>query len=250
MIDVAPTTGSMAPGIIDMTNKISSGYFLNPENDPTFAGAVNAALTPSENTLMNTTLPNIVGGGISRSGAGGGPTAYGGADLGIQEEKALQDWDVQAQQTGALMANASRNAGMNLISSLPNLQTAGISGTVAPAATTEAAGALQQQFAQSDINNQLAQYQAMMNAPWAGIQPMANLLTTGGYGTTTGTDTSSQQQIGPAPSVATQWLQGLTGGASGLASLFGAKGAFPNAISGGTNWLSNLINPPTPAPGT
>jgi hypothetical protein len=44
--------------------------------------------------------------------------------------------------------------------------------------------------------------------------------------------------------VATQWLQGLTGGASGLASLFAPKtGAFPNAVGGATNWLSNLFNP-------
>jgi hypothetical protein len=249
MIDVAPTLGTMAPGIRDITNKISSGFFLDPSNDPTFAGAVNAAITPSENTLMGTTLPGIVGGGIARSGGGGGPTAYGGASLGLPEESAIRDWDIAAQNTGASMANASRAQGMNLFQQLPALQGAGISGTLAPAAATEAGGALQQQFAQSDINNLLAQYQAQMNAPWAGIQPMANLLTTGGYGTTTGTDQSQGVVTPPVPSMATQWLQGLTGGAAGLASLFGAKGAFPGAISGGTNWLSNLINP-TPAPAT
>jgi hypothetical protein len=249
MIDVAPNLGTMAPGIENVTNQISSGYFLNPQNDPTFSGAVTAALTPGENLLTGTTLPNIVGGGISRSGGGGGPTAYGGASLGIPEESAIRDWDVQAQNTGAAMANASRTAGMNLFQQLPALQTAGISGTLAPAAATEAGGALQQQFAQSDINNLLAQYQAQLAAPWQGVGNMTNLLTAGGYGTTTGTDQSQGTTTGPTPNMATQWLQGLTGGAAGLASLFGAKGAFPNAISGGTNWLSNLINP-TPAPAT
>jgi hypothetical protein len=244
MIDVAPSLGNVAPGIENVANQISSGYFLNPQNDPTFAGAVNAAITPSENTLMGTTLPGIVGGAIRNSGMGGGPTAYGGSSLGMPEESAIRDWDIAAQNTGASMANTSRNLGMNLFSQLPALQTADISGKLAPAAATEAGGALQQGFAQSDINNALAQYQAMMNAPWAGVAPMTSLLTAGGYGTTTGTDVGTQQQIGPAPNVATQWLQGLTGGASGLASLFGAKGAFPNAVSGGTNWLSNLINPP------
>jgi len=234
----APTLGASGGALSDMAQKIASGYFLDPTNDPTFAGAVNSALTPILQNVQETLLPQVINSSIRGGGVGGGPTAYGGANAGsaqdIMEQQVLRNFGQTAANTTASMANASRMAGMNLIPQAPGIAQGANAQILAPSTELGTLGSQQQQFSQNAINNLLQQYQTQLQAPWQGISNMTNLLTAGGYGTSTSnqTGTSVGQYQPPTPSMATQILQGLTGGASTLNSLFGSgPNGSPSALS-------------------
>lgn len=236
-IGLAPTLGASGGALSDMASKIASGYFLNPMNDPTFAGAAAAALQPGLNQLTQQILPTNIGNAIKTGGTGAaGPSAYGGSSLALDTEKILQDYGLNAQNTVAAMANNSRNAGMNLIPQAPGLATAANTQLLAPSTALGAAGTALQGFTQQDINNILQQYQGNQAGYWNGIQPMTNLLTAGGYnqGSQVGTSTT------PPPSMATQILQGLTGGAGILGSLFSAPAGGTSAIAGLGSTLGSM----------
>jgi hypothetical protein len=257
----APGLGASGGALSDMAQKIASGYFLNPQNDPTFQGAVSAALTPIQQSLTEGAIPAEISSAIRGGGAGGGPTAYGGAgggsSLDVDTQQILRNYGQTAANTTAAMANASRAAGMNLIPQAPGIAQGANAQLLAPATTTGLAGTQQQQYSQDAINNLLQQYQTQMQAPWAGTSNLASLLTAGGYGTTqsqqTGTSTGTYQP--PTPNMMTQILQGLTGGASGLNALFGAGpgggasaasniwGGLSGAASGAAGALGSLLGP-------
>jgi hypothetical protein len=249
----APTLGASGGALSDMAQKIASGYFLNPQNDPTFAGAADAAITPALRALQQVTLPQITGGSIGAAGKGtGGATAYGGAGGGTSQDiitqEALQNFGTNALNTTAQMANASRTAGMQLIPQAPGIAAGANQQLLAPAQATTAAGQQQQTYAQQAINNLLQQYQYQTQAPWQGLQQFGNLLTTGGFGNTTGTTDSWGTSTPSTPSMMTQILQGLTGGASAANSLFGAgpggsASAASNLFGGITGALGSMMGP-------
>lgn len=238
-LNTAPQLGASGGALSDIANKIAGGFFLNPSNDPTFAGTANAAITPVTRQLTQQVLPSNIGNAIKLGGTGGaGPSAYGGGSLALDTEKILQDYSANALNTTASMANASRLAGMNLIPQAGNIANAANTQLLAPATATGAAGTALQGYAQQDINNLLQRYQTQLQAPWNGLQNFANLLSTGGFGDTTGTS----QTIGSTPSIATQILQGLTGGAGVVGSLFGSgPGGSPSAASNFGDTLGGLL---------
>lgn len=235
-LNVAPSLGASGTSLSDMASKVASGYFTNPMNDPNFQGAATAAITPVTRQLTQSVLPQIIQG---TGGGGGGPTAYGGATQSFDLEKALQDYQTNVLNTTGTMAQNAYTAGLNLIPQAGGIAQAGNTQLLAPAIATGAAGSAQQQYAQDAINNLLQQYQYTLQAPWQGLQPFANLLTTGGFGTSTGTSTTT----GTPPSMATQILQGLTGGAGMVGSLFGSgPGGSPSAISNLGSTLGSLFS--------
>lgn len=219
---MAPQLGAAGGDLSAMAKKIAQGYFLNPQNDPTFKGATRAALDPITNQLRADILPGISDASMRAGGVGGGPAAYGGARQDIQENNALQDWAQMASNTTSSMANRSREMGMALIPHAGQIASSANSLLLAPAMATGMAGGLQQQWAQGSLDDQIKRYLF----GFAGPQNAAGIMSQGGFGTQSGTST----ETGAAPSMMTQWLQGLTGGASGMASLFGAQGAFPGGM--------------------
>lgn len=230
--NVAPGLGAAAPSLTEMAKKISSGYFLDPSNDPTFAGAAHAAITPITQALTQQVLPQIVDRSIRTGGVGGGPSAYGGAGSDIANEKAIQNWSQAAGNITAGMANASRTAGMNLLPQAAGMARAGNELALAPAQAVGAAGTQERTFAQDALQNLIQRYSMNQQAPWAGLQQFGNLLTTGGFKNTTGSTGTTQDTTSPAPDMLTQILQGLTGGAGIAGSLFGAPAGGTSAASG------------------
>lgn len=233
MAGVAPTLGANAGNLRDMAAKVSNGFFLDPSNDPTFAGAAKAAINPITRTLREQILPGITDASIRNGGVGTGPGAYGGARQDIQENKAVQDWTQTAGDITSKMANVSRNAGLDLIKLGPALDSGATAAALSPSAVLGAAGTQRQALDQSGIDNIIKGWMGQLT----GAQQGANILTTGGFGNkssdTTGTKT------GPAPDMATQWLQGITGGAGALNSLYNLPGV-ASGISGIGGWLSGL----------
>lgn len=217
----ARNLGLAAPQLSNMAKKVSSGYFLNPENDPTFQGAARAAINPITQQLREQVLPQIVDRSMRTGGVGGGPAAYGGARQDLQEERALNTWEVAAGDITGELANKSRMAGMALIPHAPALQQAANLAFMAPSAAIQAGSALKQQWQQGTLDDRIKDYLFR----WTGPQNAANIMQTGGFGTTTGTMTGTMTS--PAPDMMTQWLQGLSGAAGGLGSIFGAGGIFP-----------------------
>lgn len=234
----APGLGGAAAPLSDMAKRVAGGFFLDPSNDPTFAGAANAAISPITRQLKENVLPGLVDQSIKAGGTGTGPSAFGGASLGINQGNALKDWETQAGNITSGMANASRTAGMNLIPQAANIAQGANQIALAPALATGAAGGTEQQFAQSSLDNLLKRYQTNLEAPWAGLQPMANLLTTGGFNK--GTTNSLETTTPPPANLWTQLLQGGTGLASTAGSLFSTPAGGASAASGIGSALSSL----------
>ena len=225
---IAPSLGANAGSLRDMAGKVSSGFFLDPSNDPTFAGAAQAAINPITRTLREQILPGITDASIRNAGTGGGPAAYGGARQDIQENRAVQDWSNMAGDITSKMANASREAGLKLLPQAGAMDAAATAAALTPANTLGQAGTQQQVYNQQEIDNATKAWLAALQGGQAG----ANILNTGGFGNQSQQSSGTSTTVGPAPDMATQWLQGLTGGAGMLNSLGGLMGG-----SGVGSWL-------------
>jgi hypothetical protein len=249
---VAPTLGANAGSLRDVAGKVANGYFLDPTNDPTFAGAAQAAINPITRTLQEKILPGVVDTSIRNGGVGGGPAAYGGARQDIQENQAIQDWSQTAGDITSKMAADSRAQGMKLIPTAGTLDSAATGAALTPANTLGAAGTQQQAYDQQSLDNTIKTWMAALS----GAQQGANVLTTGGFGNNSSTEKGLTTNTGPAPDMATQWLQGITGGAgmlnsvaglpgmsslgSGIGSIFGTTAA-PFGVGAGAGEMASLL---------
>jgi hypothetical protein len=229
--NVAPGLSQTAQPLQDMATKVASGYFLDPTNDPTFQGAVNSAITPVTRALQEQVLPGIVDRSIRTGGTGAGPSAYGGASQDLSEERAVRGWSESAGNIAATMANNSRNAGLSLLPQAGDMASKANALALAPAQAIGAAGTQERSFVQDALSNILQRYTMNQQAPWTGLQPFANLLTTGGFRNSTGTMSGTNDTTTPAPDLATQLLQGGLGAAGMAASLFGAPAGGTSAAS-------------------
>lgn len=215
MAGVAPTLGTNAPSLRDIAAKVANGFFLDPNNDPTFAAASRAAIQPITTELTEKVLPQIVDASIRNGGVGGGPAAYGGARQDIQENQVVDAWSRAAGDITAKMAAQSRETGMKLIPYAPQLDTGATTAALQPSQTLGAAGTQKQAYAQQELDDETKAWLAALQGGQAG----ANILTTGGFGNKTASSNSTQINTTPAPDLTTQWLQGITGGAGMIASL-------------------------------
>lgn len=235
--NIAPSLGSTGQPLVDMATKIANGYFLDPNNDPTFAGLRTATVNPLLDTLRNQVLPGLTGNAITAGGVGGGPSAFGGASLGIPQQSALNDFSKAATDAVARAASASRTAGMALIPQAGNIAAQGEQLRLLPATVTGQAGEMQRSFTQMAIDDALKRYGTGQSAQ----QQFANLIATGGYGTS---DTNSTSTTTQETSMAAQILQGLSGAAGIAGAMFGvptAGGA--SAFSGISNLFKGFAAP-------
>lgn len=243
---VAPSLNANATSLRDVAGKVANGYFLDPTNDPTFAASAQAAINPITRTLQEKILPGVVDASIRNGGVGGGPAAYGGARQDIQENQAIQDWTQTASDMTAKMAADSRAQGMKLIPQAGTLDASATASALTPANTLGAAGTQQQTYDQQGLDNNTKAWLAALS----GAQQGANVLTTGGYGNNSSTTDGTTTQTSASPDMATQWLQGLTGGAGmvnslaslpGVSSIFGGTGAGLFGAGAGAGEMASLL---------
>jgi hypothetical protein len=231
---VAPSLGQNAASTADLSRRIASGYYADPRNDPTFQGAVSSVVNPLTSNLFSSILPGIKDTSLRAGGTGTGPSAYGsatgsgGSPQDVMTENVLQSWGQNLSNTIGSMANASHNAGLSLFGLVPGLNTSGITTALAPSLAELQAGQAEQGFGQNTLDNLIKRYMAQTGLPLSFEQQAGSIGASGGFGTKTGS------QTGPPPNLATQWLQGGTGGASILNSLFGS------GPGGGPSMASNL----------
>lgn len=251
---VAPSLGANAQGTGDLVNQIASGFFTNPQNNPNFQGAVEAALAPQTQNLTQNVLPHVQDVSLKASGGGTGPSAYGSAIPGGSPqdkltENVLQNWTNTEANTIGSMAENAYNTGVGLFGQIPGLSSSAISQYLAPGSALEAGGGILQGGNQSALTNLLNAYNMNTQNPLSFLSSGANIGAVGGFGN------NNQTTTGAAPSMATQVLQGLTGGAGALGSLFGSgpggsASAFSNIMGGlgslgssASGWLSGLLAP-------
>jgi hypothetical protein len=234
--NVAPTMGTTGQPLVDMATRIARGEFLDPNNDPTFAGLRTATVNPLLDTLRNQVLPGLTGQAIQAGGVGGGPSAFGGASLGIPQESALNDFSKAATDAVARAASQSRLAGMSLIPQAGNIAAQGEQLKLLPGTVTGQAGEMQRSFTQMAIDDALKRYGTGQDAQ----QKFANLLATGGWGTQEQNATSKTTQ---ETSTAAQILQGLSGAAGIAGAMFGVPAGGTSAFSGIMNLFKGFGSP-------
>lgn len=190
----------------DLARRTQAGDFLSPESNPFLAGAINAAINPVKRTLQESILPGIDDAAISSG-------AYGGARQGVEQNKALVNFDEAATDA------TSRISYDNYLRERQNQQ--GATNTLLGLGTTE------QNWAQGQLASDYQKYQDTQTAPWNGLDKLLQILA-GTSGFSTQTTTKSSNPL-------TEILQALAGGAGLATSFFNPFGAAAGAVlPGGT----------------
>lgn len=234
MKSIAPTLSSNAGSLRDMASKVASGYFLNPNADPNFQASAAAAIKPITQQLTESVLPQITDASIRNGGVGGGPAAYGGSRQDIQENQAVRNWSQTAGDITSKMASDAYTNGLKLMPYAAGMDQAATTAALQPSMTLGQAGTQEQTYAQQGLDNTTKAWLMALQ----GAQSGANVLTTGGFGNKSQTSNSSSETVQPAPDMATQWLQGITGGLGIMSSLatgnpLGAMAGLGSIFGGG-----------------
>lgn len=222
----------------DMALRIAGGEFLDP-NNAILRGGIEGTINPIKTQLMNEVIP-----GITDAAMKGG--AYGGTANTLLQTKAVDDYARASQDLSGKMTLDWLNNRFGDVFRTPEMFAASNTLALAPGTVTGLAGEQERGLDQLEADNAVKQYENKMMAPWYGLDQFMNLLTAGGFGTQTGTTTQSGTSTGTStgqatstatgaePDMATQILQGLTGGAGVLAGLGQAFPQTMSAIGGGS----------------
>lgn len=190
------------------TSKFLLHDVLFPGSNPALAGTIDAATRPIQQNLMEETLPGL------RSGAAVGGQ-YGSSRQGLAEGLASGRASQAIGDTGAKVANANYQAGLDAMTKALGLVPQTQAAQLAPAVTTSGVGEVQQGQKQDTIDANLARQMYNKNAYITKAQNLIGLAsgTPGG-----GTSSSATGKTG--------LLSGALGGASLGAKLFpGVAGA-------------------------
>lgn len=234
---LAPGTGAGAQAVLDNAQKTASGYYLNnnpfTSQNPNVQSVIDASIIPLRKQLDS----NVLSIGDAAKLAG----AYGGDRQDLLKATALGQFNDSAMATGANLNYQAWNDQQQRAMQEYNLERQNQMGA---AQLFQQGNALRLTPAQllgavgdTESQQQLAVNQSALDAPWAGLDRLSQVLgTVAPYSTTTGTGTSTT--VG-TPAKGSQFA-GATSGALGGASAgaaFGPWGAGIGAVLGGLGGL-------------
>jgi hypothetical protein len=204
----AAASGSMGTGVEDLRNMAQSqlrGDWLNPETNPFIAQTAQAALKPVQQAFdANKLAMNDMA--ISQG-------AYGGARQDLQQNRLMDDFtNTAGNLTNDIYYKNYANERGIMQNSADLLDQANRLSLAGPTALA-AAGSQAQGWDQAALDDAQARWTRQQQAPWQGLGEMSNLLSSGGFGTSTQVTEAAKQN--PILGI----LQGLMGGASTGASL-------------------------------
>jgi hypothetical protein len=180
-----------------------NGDWLTPDKNPYIKDVVAAATRPMQEAFDKNRL-SITDQAIAQG-------AYGGARQDLEQLKALEGLtrNVGDMSSGIYAQNYAneRNIQQNSGNLLDQANLLSLAGPTALAG----AGATEQSWDQGALDAALAKWKLNQQQPWAGMNEFANILGSGGFGTTSTTT--------PAPNPILGVLQGLMGGATTGASM-------------------------------
>lgn len=189
VVDLAPSLSQGSTQLRDLALSQIAGDWLSPDTNPYIAQVANAALEPVQQQFTANKL------GIEDRAIAQG--AYGGTRQDLQQLRALEDYTKQAGNiTSGIYANNYVNERGIQLRSADLLDVANALALAGPTALA-GAGAQQQGWDQGTLSGEAA-------SNWAGIQELANVLASGGFGKSTVKEPTSP--LGGA-------LQGALGGA-------------------------------------
>lgn len=182
LLTAAGALGSGADPTRRFANDLISGTYLNHETNPYLSGAVEAALRPVNERYFNELVPSLEDAAI----AGG---AYGGSANRLLREDLATNY---AREAGGLSTQAylaNYNAERDRQFMAPELFNAADEMSLLGPQLQLTAGDLQQGWEQTGLDNQLAQFNEGLSAPWRGFEDLMSVL---GLGLPYGTQTSEQ----------------------------------------------------------
>jgi len=230
LYNLAGGAGSTSGTLLDMAQRIASGEFLDPSRSSAYLGAQDAVTNQLTRGFTEKILPNLTNTAIQAGGMGGGPSAFGGASLGVPQAAAVNDWTTGTGDVLAKMALDYSKWGGSLMPVGLEYSREGEAQRLMPAAIAAAAGSTEQGWNQGALNNDIQKFQMGQT----GLMNFINMLTAGNYGTNT-TD-SLKTQTAAKPDAFTQALQA----AGGIAGIVGAMYGVP--AGGGVSAASNLMS--------
>lgn len=230
-----------AASVFDNAQKTSSGFYLDPKNNPFMAsnpnvqGVIDAAINPLRQQLD----ANVLSIGDAAKLAG----AYGGDRQDLLKGQALTGFNREALDASSKINYQAWNDQQNRMQAEQQFERTNQNkaselfqqGNQLAMTPAQIMAALGDQTAGWD----LAAKQSAGDAPWAGLDRLASLLgTVSPYGTTTSTGTGTQTGTATAaqPSGLMGGLSGAIGGAS-AGSAFGPWGAGIGGVIGGLGGL-------------
>ena len=204
--------------LLQMGQDTLQGKYLNAESNPYLQSHIQAALQPLQQQFLEQTLPSM-GSAAQRAGAFGG--ARQGIVEGIAHKNLLQTGQNISQQMAGQNYAMERQNQMNA----GGLLTQGTQLNMLSPAMFQTAGGMQQQQQQNVLNANMQHFAEQQQAPFAGLNQYANLISGLNPGSTSTTTNAGQSTAGGA-------LTGALGGAA-MGAQFGGWGAIPGAIIGG-----------------
>jgi Chaperone of endosialidase len=206
-LNMANSFQNAGAGTMQLASDMTAGKYLDPNSNPYFSGAVQAANQPVLDQFNNAILPSVRDQAI-------GQGAYGGDREGITEALATNDLTRNLANTDANMAWQNYANERSLQMWAPQLMQEGESLQMAPSSIYGSIGAARQQSEQDQLNQAQQLYTAQQQAPWTGLDEYAKLIQGSGSPGSSSTQTSGTQ--GGTP----QWLQSLLGVGSMAALAF------------------------------
>jgi hypothetical protein len=212
--NAAQTVGTAA----GTNREIAGGEFLDPGSNPYVQNAIKAATNPIFDQLNNKTLPGVAAN--ASTGSGGISANFGGSRQGVIEALATKDANEAAGNTGAGIANAALQHGLDATNTAIAQAPTSAASLAVPGTMQSTVGDVRQQQGQNVINanNAALQLQQWLPAIKAQLLAQGAGALPGGSTTSTGTSNTSanpfQTAIGGAAAAG-----GLAGGLSKLLPL-------------------------------
>jgi len=204
---VQQASAGMGTGVEELRNLALAqlrGDYLNPETNPYIKQTAEAAIAPVQQAFNANKLA-MNDQAISQG-------AYGGARQDLQQNRLVDEFNKTAGNltNDIYYKNYSDERGRQQTSN-QLLDQANLLALAGPTALASAGSQLQG-WDQAQLQDEMARWSRQQQAPWAGINEMANILGAGGFGSSTQTTDKGGNQFASI-------LQGVLGGASTGASL-------------------------------
>lgn len=228
-LDLQITQAAQLEGIgnpfLALADFTAKGGFLDPSTNPFLQPLIEAATRPITDKFLQETLPQLSSAAIAQGAFGGNREGVTAAVLaGDVHQNLLDAASSIVGQNYFAERNFQQNAGQIALTGVTLNQ-------FAPELLAQV-GDIRRQFGQQVIESDIAAFNNAQQAPFAAVEPLANIL----FGGSVGSNTTTTQSV-PGQGTSIQDILGIGGFALGAANtLFGPQGFDP----GGAGTLGAL----------